>query len=347
MRNWINLLETFLSEKVYTDFPGSNHIIDLRLEKGDLRQTHITLTKDGGALIWNYGGHEAKNKIDWHYPDGSQEGVIDMAQRMCDTTIQDEVLGIRFTLKGVLIDKSREGGQWSGDRNRFSLDTRKVVERLLELRIVTPRTPIYLGNWARNEEDGELVGSVAQIMNAPNIPNQITLYHGTSNARAIQIMEHGLTPLDTEARVWNKDHSEHMPEHRADAVYMTASLDQAEYYASKAVKVDRKRMTWDFRSKMEWKASKAKTPEQISKLRSAVALLHKMSDSVGKVEPVVLSITLTRADYKYLMADDDFLRKMKAAGREISPTDWRESLSDFGQVAYRGTIPPSRITRLS
>ena len=59
----------------------------------------------------------------------------------------------------------------------------------------------------------------------------------------------------------------------------------------------------------------------------------------SKFEPVILEITLFKSEYDKLMADDDFLRKYPVA----SPSDWLRSLSDFGQVAFRGTIPPSRI----
>jgi hypothetical protein len=29
--------------------------------------------------------------------------------------------------------------------------------------------------------------------------------------------------------------------------------------------------------------------------------------------------------------------------KDADPTDWQQSLSVFGQIAYRGSIPPNRI----
>lgn len=352
-----------LHERVNVSFPGSNRVVDFRDPAAKLSpsNTHIVLTKDGGALIYNYANG---NKIEWNYKDGNGEGIYKIAARAMDTDLQTDISGIRLTNNGgILISIHRDNGTWTGNRNRFSTDLRPVAERLLDLGIATPRTPIYVGNWARRDEEGELIGSVAQIVKAPSMPNRIMLYHGTTNARYIEIMKTGLVALDTDARVWNGDKKDRMPEHRADSVYLTASMNQAEYYAGKAVKVDRKRLSWNYRWNMEEKINKLhrtavmqrdyrneagleETRAKIEKMKAAKELLHRMSDTIAKVEPVILGVELTRADYKYLMADDDYINKWKGRGRDVDPTDWRDSLSDFGQVAYRGRIDPSRIKRL-
>jgi hypothetical protein len=64
-----------------------------------------------------------------------------------------------------------------------------------------------------------------------------------------------------------------------------------------------------------------------------------IKDFYGKIEPVILQITIYRSDFDKLVADDDYLKRNLTA----KPEDWHESLSDFGQVAYRGIIPPSKI----
>jgi hypothetical protein len=72
----------------------------------------------------------------------------------------------------------------------------------------------------------------------------------------------------------------------------------------------------------------------ISKNAYAASIDHE-----GKVEPVVLQVTLGTKDIAKLMADDDYLRQHP----EAKPEDGLQSLSYFGQVAYRGVIPPNRI----
>ncbi len=355
-----------LIEKVNLSFPGSNHIIDYRDPNakdafGRKFKTFITFTKDGGAMIWNYG---SGNIVAWYDKEDPSNSLTTILGANVDTAFQRDYGNIRFTKTGVLLPQSRRTGVWAGDRNVFSLDNKPFVERLLDLGIITPRTPIFVGNWAKDDSDAVLLGSAASIMNAPSIPNTITLYHGTSNARAKEILENGLAPLEGDARIWTKNTN--APDHRAESVYLTASLGQAEYYANKAVKIDRKRLSFRFRTDQEYKITRlihdlnakkywnsiSKNPDiaeednirkKIETVKKSNEVLKKMANTVDKVAPVILAITLTRADYKRLMADDDYLAKMRHTGGDTSPTNWRGSLSDFGQVAYRGTIPPDRI----
>ncbi len=344
-------------------------MIDLRDKKLPNNQVHITLTKDHGALIWNYGSH---NKLPWWDQYDPTHSICGMGRKECDTSVQKDWMSIRFTPKGILINMSREGPTWNGDVNRYSLDVKPTVERLLDLKIVTPRTPIYVGNWARRQEEGELIGSVAKILGAAPTPNKLILYHGTSNVRAKIILAEGLQPLDIAERVWKG--SKTAPAHRAQSVYLTASMAQAEYYSRKATNVDRKRTTYEYernlRSKivreLEWigiyQRGLENSPDpnsystkqrikdlaiaqaNLAKLKRAQDLVKKMrSANTDKITPVVLEITITRADYKKLRADDDFLAKMNAKGIPTDPMDWRESLSDFGQVAFTSSIGPEHI----
>jgi hypothetical protein len=335
------MLISSLFERV--NINASNRVIDLRDTNApvNLSNTHITLTRDGGALIWNYA---RGNKIDWHYPNPADgEGLSIIGRRECDNSIQDDWMSMRFTKNGVMLNISR--GNF-GKRNIFSLDNRKIVERLLDLRIVTLRTPIFIGNWAKRDEDGEFIGSVAKIINATDIPNRIILYHGTSNARAAEILRNGLSPVDVEMRTQKEAL---VADHRVYSVYLTASLQQAKYYARKAVDIDRIRFSYNYRSRLhgkylEWKydiSHDALTREKkIKKAQEVFNFYEKLSNSIDKVLPTILKIELSRRDYKNFLADDDFIKSNPNA----SPNDWRESLSNFGQVAFRGNIPPEKIT---
>lgn len=334
----------------------ASKVIDLRdpKVKKPLENMHLVLTRDGGVMIYYYSDG---NKIRWHSE--KSENIYDTISNAMDKTLQDDINGIRFSRNGgILIDKSRSNRMWSGDKNQYSIDIKPVVERLLDTGLISLRTPIYIGNWARRDDDGELIGTASRVIKAAHIPNKLVLYHGTSNARLSEIMKNGIAPLGKEARVWNRDTAKDMPDHRHDSIYLTASMGQAEYYAKKATNVDRKRLSFRYRldakdkiSQLERQKSSASDTEiatiqeKIDQLNTALVLLDRMNRAVDKAEPVVLKIELNRRDYKYLMADDDYINKQKSAGQTVDPTDWRNSLSDFGQVAYRGTIPPDRITR--
>lgn len=67
-----------------------------------------------------------------------------------------------------------------------------------------------------------------------------------------------------------------------------------------------------------------------------VARRSKMSG----VYPVVLKIIIPKSHYKYLLPDDDYfqLQFMKLG------MSWMDSLKDFSQVAYLGSIPPEWIS---
>jgi hypothetical protein len=349
-------------ERVVLDHPGSNRVIDLRSEKRKNSDTHITLTKDHSALIWNYADG---NKIPWSpyfTKDKTDNSITGYVSKVCDTSIQPDYMDIRFTTNGILIGRSRVTGNWGGDRNKYSMDIKPVVSRLLDLKIILPRTPVYLGNWARKDSDAEMVGTAAQIMNAPKVPNKIVLYHGTSNVRAKIILEQGIKPLDKDSRAWREKGE--VPDHRNDSIYLTASLAQAEYYATKTSNIDRKRLTIRFRKDQEYKirdmhntiatqklyknfTGAEETQSKIEQLQKSLDLLNQMNRLVDKVHAVILEVTLTREDYKKLLADDDYISSQKIRkGIDVSPTDWRESLSHFGQVAFRGTISPDKIKLL-
>jgi hypothetical protein len=355
-------LTSIINEKVNIQ---SNKITDLRdaSVKKPLEDIHIVLTQDGGAMIYYY---YDGNIMPWSSKDDEigSDNIYKTISRALDKTIQDDITSIRLSHNGgIVIEKTRGIGSWSGDRNRYSIDIKPVVERLLNLNIISPRTPVYIGNWAHRDEAGELLGSAARVMNTAPTPNKLILYHGTSNARLTEIMQNGLRPLSKETRVWSRDVTNGVPDHRQDSIYLTASMAQAEYYAKKATNVDRKRLSfrhrWDMKgkiSKLQWQLESRKSyasdteiskiQEQIDKLNTALELLDRMNRAVDKAEPVILKIELTRKDYKYLMADDDYIHKQNNIGQTVELTDWRNSLSDFGQVAYRGVITPDRITRI-
>lgn len=351
-----------LFERVILNHPGSNRVIDFRSEKRDNNDTHITLTKDHSAIIWNYADG---NKLPWsnhNIKDKSEISLYDYVTKNVDKTVQADAMTIRFTNDGILLPRSRLTGGWLGNRNRYSNDLKPTIERLLDLNIITPRTPIYVGNWARrNNDDAERIGTASQIINAPKTPNTITLYHGTSNVRAKIILEEGFKPMDRASRAWKP--SKTAPDHRDESVYLTASMDQAEYYAKKMTNVDKARLTYRFRRDQEQKLARIKTSldwrkkydsdsvettqRKINQLEKSNDLLDKMNRLVDKVEPAILKITLTRADYAKLLADDDYIVSQKRMyDKDVIPNDWRESLSHFGQVAFRGTISPDKISVL-
>jgi hypothetical protein len=350
-----------LFERVMLDHPGSNRVIDLRTGKTPNQETHVVLTKDHGAIIFAYPGgsfnHGKENRIPWstHDDPGQGEGVMQMVRREMDTSVQDDTLMIRFTPKGVQIGLWREGPSWNGNRNRYSEDIRTIVARLLDLDIVNARTPVFVGNWARRDEDGDLMGSVSAILNTAQTPSRLILYHGTSNARAKVIMEEGLAPLSASQRVWNKD--KNSPDHRADCIYLTASRNQADYYARKATQVDRRRLSYHgwatargnegfARNSIPYAKTdkeRAKWQDKLEKATRAKEIIEKLRGHADKIEPVILQIVLPRREFKHLFADDDYMGKMARAGTPADPRDWRHSLSDFAQIAYQGTIPPEMI----
>jgi hypothetical protein len=333
------------------------------------KRTYACLTKNGAILF--YYGTEG-NIINW-------KEILEKCRAEMDADIQDNVTSIVAVKTGWLISRSRETGGWSGDRNQYSADVKTIAQRLLDLGLAKPTTPIWIGNTASTK--GEIIGSIGKII-AKGDPARLVLYHGTSSARAHHIMKEGLKALPMDDRVWNgrKDLTRaNRPEHRDDSVYLTASRPQAEYYAKKATNVDRKRYgpsqrssayTWinQARHNLDRYTRMLNNPEirggyyekdspyyrrendlsgmpdswfkeKVAEYTKRVASLERTVAYSGTIVPLLMQITLTKSEFNKLMADDDFLIQNKGH----DPADWQKSLSDFGQIAFRGTIPPNRI----
>jgi hypothetical protein len=338
--------------------------------------TYVTLTKDGGVIVW-FHGHE--NTMPW-------SELLDLLRRDADTGLMGEFDGIAVQGAGYVINRDRDNSKtWQGDRNRYSTDVRPIVQALLDRGVATPSMPIFLG--LAGTTGGERIGTVKSLLAQPETPDRITLFHGTSSIRAEIITKEGLKPMDFEKRVWNHTSiDKKRPEHREDSVYLTASRPQAEYYAKKAVDIDRKRLGPKARSvaysnyqsymspirQMTAKLSRYNTmtddeiaredehnsrysygrhtpikierellPQWIEERKAKAKELEFVAHapSVDKLETVILQITLTKREFAKLMADDDHLR----INPDAKPEDWQHSLSHFGQVAFRGSIPPNRI----
>lgn len=334
--------------------------------------THLVLTKDGGVIVYYYGDN---NTIDW-------KDLLNVLEHAKDP-MQSEIFGIVVKGTGYLLERSRNFGNWSGDRNRYSSDLIGIVRALMERGVATASMPIWIGNWAAKA--GEHIGTVGAIL-AKSETRQITLYHGTDSFRLSQIMQTGLKAMDFDNRVWNHTSIDKVrPAHREEAIYLTASRPQAEYYAKKAVNVDRKRFGPSKRYEAERLVQNAQRqigimtgqlasydrmsdeqiashdahdkryshypmtiankrryyPEQIATTQAAIDKAQRLSNAAfyDKIEPVILQVTLYKRDFDKLMADDDHLRR----NPEARPDDWQTSLSHFGQIAFKGMIPPNRI----
>jgi GNAT superfamily N-acetyltransferase len=332
--------------------------------------TKLTLTKDGKVIVFYWGDD---NIIPW-------KDLVDIIYRDADKELQDDPgFGLAVKGKGYFIKSIRETGGWSGDRTKYSRDIKNIAQALLDRKAATPETPIYIGHYG-NEKNAEYAGTIAKIIATPDIPKKIIVYHGTSTYRYSFIEKHGLKALPAEDRVWNRGKlgKNFGPEHRNESVYLTASLSQAQYYSRKATNIDRKRYgpskrqdAYHLSQRLEQsirtceynKEQAIKNPDELVKdyanyygpgqkrqhpefydemIAKAKAQLEKLTPLLSfhsDIKPVVLQIELKPSDYKFLMADDDYLDKDKTR----SPSDWRDSLSVFGQIAFKGTIPPSRI----
>ena len=336
-------------------------------------RTHLVLTKAGGVIVYYYADH---NTIEW-------KDLLELLHREVDP-VQGDIFDLVVKGTGYLLDRSRTTGNWSGDRNRYSADLIQLAQMLLDRGVATKNTPIWIGNWAANE--GEHIGTAGSIVAKNTTPRQIRLFHGTDTFRLAQIMKTGLKAMAFDDRVWNHTSlDKQRPEHRDEAVYLTASRPQAEYYAKKAVNTDRKRFGPSKRAELSQAMDHAK--RTISIMTAQLASFDRMSDEqiaaqddhsrkydyradtiahkrayypaaiaraqaiidrgqrlaaheyLGKIEPVILHITLHKSEFDKLMADDDHLRQ----NPEAKPEDWQQSLSNFGQIAFRGAIPPDRI----
>ena len=211
----------------------------------DAPTTMVALTANNGAILYFF-GHE--NIIPWRE-------VLDRVHAEQDKTLQaNEIITHR---NGFLIDRDYDTGKWTGDRNQYSDDVRRIAQALLDRGLASETTPLWLGNWAGAR--GQSIGSIGKLLAKSASISRIVVYHGTSSLRLPQIMKDGLRPLALEHRVWNKGGLEKQrPAHRDECVYVTASRAQAEYYSRQAVKIDRVRMGPSARVKAHRAESNAK-----------------------------------------------------------------------------------------
>src|ERR1035437_510044 len=336
--------------------------------------TKIVLGHNNKVIVFFYSDN---NIIPW-------KELLSIIDKAVDKNLQtDTLFGIEVKDNGYVIAQSRDTGQWTGDRTKYSFDLKHIVQTMIDRGIAIDKTPIWIGTY----KNPTLIGAAGNIVKTPDIPSKITVYHGTSSYRWHHIQKTGLKALPIEERVWNKGALEkERPEHREDSIYLTASMDQATYYAKKAVNVDRKRYgptkrrdasnltnrleiaiqtaKYDLeqaiknpdevvKDRFDYNHGKKRLPakyyeEMIAKWKEQIEKLVPMKDYYGDMKPVILEITLGKSDYKNLMADDDYLAKKynDMTEKNQHAKDWRESLSDFGQIAFKGTIPPSRIKAL-
>lgn len=282
---------------------GSNmsHVEDLRDPSyvsdynGHTPPALMVLTTGEGAIIYNWAnGNTIEN---WQELHAKVEAAM-------DRSVQEDITQICLYRNGYIINSRLGQGKWSGHRTKHTPDIVKILKAIKERGLGENSTPIWFGNWANRT--GQSAGSLGKLLAFHAKPlTRLTLYHGTSSYRAEEIMKTGLNPVERGERIWKHVHRD-TPEHRAESIYLTASLDQAEYYARNAAKIDKRR---------------------------------KNLDASGNSEPVVLTCTLGTADMKKLVADDDHLMGNEGATLE----DWKDSLGRMGQVAYKGSLAPQRI----
>lgn len=261
-------------------------VTDLRKSVTDPK-TNIVLTKDGGVILFS-------NTGTGNVADLTLKKIESYCSKEIDTKLQEYFTDLALNKNRVIMRRSRSRTSLlAGDRSVYSKDLTPTIAALLKRHVVTPATPILLGDTKQLE--GENIGTVRELLNRSFPPTKLQLYHGTSTKRLPDIKTTGLKPVPPDERVWNKgaDATRH-----TDAVYLTAVRAQAEYYAKVAAQND-------------------------------------------KAKPALVSVTLTSRDYPHLIADDDFaVTKAKGAPKG---RDWMSSLSYYGQIAYKGTIPTSRL----
>lgn len=292
--------EIALSEKLNLG-PNMSHVEDLRDPSytkdynGQTPPALLVMTKGEGAVIYNWAnGNTIENWQELHAK----------VENGMDRSVQSDITQICLYRNGYIINSRLGTGKWTGHRTKHTDDIVPMLKALKERGLADNSTPIWFGNWANRQ--GTSAGSLGKILDFHAKPmTRLTLYHGTSSYRAEEIMKSGLRPLDRDERIWKKVHKE-TPAHRAESIYLTASLEQAEYYANQSSGVDKRR---------------------------------KNLDSNGKCTPVILTVTLGINDMAKLVADDDHMMSNDGA----SLADWKDSLSRMGQVAYKGSLPPSRI----
>lgn len=77
----------------------------------------------------------------------------------------------------------------------------------------------------------------------------------------------------------------------------------------------------------------------LTAVRAQAEYYAKIAASHDKAKPALVTVTLTSRDFPHLIADDDFAIDSKAP----KTNNWQTSLSYYGQVAYKGTIPTNRL----
>jgi len=214
----------------------------------------------------------------------------------------EDITKILVTVEGnVVLNQSMDHTRWPGNRNMYSKDVPEIVGELLKRKVIYGWSKVHIGNWAGKR--GTEIGTADEIMKRGNLPDVLTLYHGTNDDRWEEIQKVGLTPLPVDQRMWKGREDRGHPEYRDQAIYLTASPTQAVTYAKRAVNMARR---------------------------------HGYS---GRL-PVILQVQVSKKDWGNFRPDDDYLKKM---GAKASEADWYSSLSYFGQVAYLGAIPPGQV----
>jgi hypothetical protein len=179
-----------------------------------------------------------------------------------------------LTAAGNLVLPNRVGGntKWEGGRNIFTDTTKEWTKIMVDAGVILPSAKVYSGNWASLK--GTFLGKAKDIIERDfsKLPRKLVFYHGTSSDRLEDIKQYGLRSMPIEQRPWKSDVLKHHPEYRENAVYLTYSKSQANYYAKKAVAVARR-------------------------------------NNKRGTKMVVLKVTIPSSAYKRLLPDDDYLMR--------------------------------------
>jgi len=217
----------------------------------------------------------------------------------------------------IILPEYTSDSAWSGKNTKYSDVIYTQLRDYYDSGLIKDSGKVYIGNWASKK--GIYIGLVKNLLktDTSKLPSYLIMYHGTSSDRYDTIQNEGLKGVPRNLRAWKNDLLKKVP-YRDEAVYITADLGQAEYYAKKATKVARR-------------------------------------NGVKNANPIVFQIKIPRSAYGNLMPDDDFLQT-KFGGKYKPSQDvdqlkfnffepnWIDSLKNFAQVAYVGNIPPEWIS---
>ena len=275
----------------------SEHSLPGEQTKQQLAEAFVLVGRSK-VFLFNYGNG---NILDW--------------RETLDVMRQDGAGGSEYTVltKGGNVLLSRSPGDW-GARSRFSSQVTEQLRPLQEVGLLNGAAKVWLGNWASLR--GREIGTVDDFLQRKNrqLPDHLTLYHGTADTAAEHILEEGLKARPVNQRIWHRDVLSHHPEWRGSAVYLTVDLYQAHYYATKAVNVLRRQ-------------------------------------GYRGVKPVVLKVVVPKQHFDKFLPDDDYLSKVY--GKDLHDPrqldlfydlSWLGSLGEMSQVAYLGSIPPEWIS---